>query len=122
MTNEIILSPYQATVFTAAEARLKTQGYLGMALFEDTYVLSKKLAQHIVTSIPPSQSGNTDWSTQHALIAYRAVLDIEAPPPAEGITNTSSGDQGPPDSSGQTGTQGSTGGSEGGSITPVSNN
>ena len=70
MTNEIILTPYQATVFNATEALLRTQGYLGEALFEDTYVISKKLAQYIQSSIPQS-SGNV---SVNAMMAYNSII------------------------------------------------
>jgi len=72
MTNEIILTPYQSTVFNATEALLRTQGYLGEALFEDTYVLSKKLAQYIVTSVPANGTVVSSYPTK----AYNAVLGI----------------------------------------------
>ena len=85
MTNEIILSPYQATVFSAAEARLKTQGYLGMALFEDTYVLSKKLAEYIQSSFPHS-NGNVP---SHATMAYNYVLGVSTSVPSGGSGNNS---------------------------------
>jgi len=80
MTNEIILSPYQATVFTAAEARLKTQGYLGMALFEDTYVLSKKLAEYIKSNVNPNGGSHSTHSTN----AYNYVLGISTSTPSGG--------------------------------------
>jgi hypothetical protein len=69
MIHEIILTPYQATVFNAAEVLLRTQGYLGEALFEDTYVISKKLAQYIQNSIP--QSNGT--VSVNATMAYNYV-------------------------------------------------
>ena len=72
MTNEIILTPYQATVFNAAEALLRTQGYLGEALFEDTYVISKKLAQYVQSSIP--QSNGT--VSVNAMEAYNHILGV----------------------------------------------
>ena len=72
MIHEIILTPYQATVFNAAEVLLRTQGYLGEALFEDTYVISKKLAQYIQNSIP--QSNGT--VSVNAMAAYNHILGV----------------------------------------------
>ena len=74
MKDEIIFTQYQADVFSAAERLLKTQGYLGESLFEDTYVLSKKLAQYVATSIPSNGTDVAAFGTK----AYNAVLGIRA--------------------------------------------
>jgi len=146
MINEIILTPYQKSVFLAAEQLLKTQGYLNNPLFEDTYVLSKKLTHYVKNSVPWTKSGGADFSDVRANEAYMAVLDIF---PTSGQTNTStnsgaftgipftvasinpdiitntnlgSGGSDPGEQFGQSTQGASDGGSEGGSITPVSNN
>ena len=74
MAKEIILSQFQSEIFNAAEQLLKTQGYLGESLFEDSYVLNKKLAQYIVMSVPQNGQVAADW----ALKSYNAVLGIRA--------------------------------------------
>ena len=72
MKDEIILTPYQANIFASAEMLLRTQGYLGESLFEDTYVLSKKLAEYIVANVPANGSNASSYPTK----AYNAVLGI----------------------------------------------
>lgn len=70
---EIVFTDYQADVFNEAEMLLKTQGYLGEPLFEDTYVLNKRLAEWILANT--SMSGTTVESS--ATNAYNGVLGIE---------------------------------------------
>jgi hypothetical protein len=70
---EIVFTDYQADVFNEAEMLLKTQGYLGEPLFEDTYVLNKRLAEWIMANT--SMSGTTVESS--ATNAYNGVLGIE---------------------------------------------
>ena len=77
MAEEIVFSDYQAEVFTQAEFLLKTQGYLGEALFEQSYTLSKKLAEFVMENIPATG----DSAAAEALSSYQGLLDI-VPPPA----------------------------------------
>jgi len=72
-TQEIVFTDYQADVFNEAEMLLKTQGYLGEPLFEDTYVLNKRLAEWIMANT--NMSGTTVESS--AANAYNGVLGIE---------------------------------------------
>jgi hypothetical protein len=52
MAEQIIFSDYQAAVFNQTTNLLKTQGYLGEQLFEDTYVLQKRTADWIISNVP----------------------------------------------------------------------
>lgn len=82
MAEEIIFSDYQAEVFNEAENLLRTQGYLGEQLFEDTYVLQKRLADWVIDVVPVN--GSTSSLMSEATNAYNGVLGIatdEAPPP-----------------------------------------
>ena len=82
MAEEIIFSDYQAEVFNEAENLLRTQGYLGEQLFEDTYVLQKRLADWIIDAVPVNGSASSLMS--EATNAYNGVLGIatdEAPAP-----------------------------------------
>lgn len=82
MAEEIIFSDYQAEVFNEAEMLLRTQGYLGEQLFEDTYVLQKRLADWVIDAVPVVGSESSLMS--EATNAYNGVLGIatdEAPAP-----------------------------------------
>tara|TARA_B110000858_G_C17765615_1_gene456900 strand:+ start:184 stop:714 length:531 start_codon:yes stop_codon:yes gene_type:complete len=82
---EIVFTDYQADVFNEAEMLLKTQGYLGEPLFEDTYVLNKRLAEWIMANT--NMSGTTVESS--ATNAYNGVLGIETDiPDAPPVTVT----------------------------------
>ena len=90
MAEEIIFTDYQADVFVEAEQLLKTQGYLGQPLFEDTYVLSKRLADYVIHNVPMfGGSGGARKGTNvmgEATNAYNGVLGIvveTAPTPIE---------------------------------------
>ena len=48
---QIIFTEYQARVFNQTEAMYKTSGFLGISLFEDSYLLSKATANYIVGNI-----------------------------------------------------------------------
>lgn len=76
---QIIFTEYQARVFNQTEAMYKTTGYLGISLFEDSYGLSKKTAQVVVTSVP--LSGTITAINQFATNTYRTVLGIATPAP-----------------------------------------
>ena len=82
MAEEIIFADYQAEVFNEAENLLRTQGYLGEQLFEDTYVLQKRLADWVIDAVPVNGSASSLMS--EATNAYNGVLGIatdEAPAP-----------------------------------------
>ena len=82
MAEEIIFADYQAEVFNEAENLLRTQGYLGEQLFEDTYVLQKRLAEWVIDAVPVNGSRSSLMSD--ATNAYNGVLGIatdEAPAP-----------------------------------------
>ena len=80
---QIIFTEYQARVFNQTEAMYKTSGFLGISLFEDSYLLSKATANYIVGNI--GLSGTLDSINPSASQTYNAVLGIPtpiAPPPA----------------------------------------
>lgn len=74
---EIVLTPFQAGVFNQTIQYFKTNGVGGDNVFEDTYVLQKKVAEYIKQNITTS-GGN---STTIALQVYNGVLGITPPPP-----------------------------------------
>ena len=79
---QIIFTEYQARVFNQTEAMYKTSGFLGISLFEDSYLLSKATANYIVSNI--GLAGTVDSINPSASQTYRAVLGIPnpvAPPP-----------------------------------------
>ena len=77
---EVIFSEYQARVFNRTEALYKTNGYLSVALFEDSYLLSKATATYVINSVPVT--GTQADVASLALSTYRGVLGIAVPPPA----------------------------------------
>ena len=82
MAEQIIFSDYQAEVFNEAENLLRTQGYLGEQLFEDTYVLQKRVAEWVISNVPVMGSGGSLMS--EATNTYNGVLGIptdESPAP-----------------------------------------
>lgn len=82
MAEEIIFSEYQAEVFNEAEMLLRTQGYLGEQLFEDTYVLQKRVADWVIDNVPVAADGST--IADEAMMTYNGVLGIavdDAVPP-----------------------------------------
>ena len=82
MAEEIIFSEYQAEVFNEAEMLLRTQGYLGEQLFEDTYVLQKRVADWVIDNVPVAADGST--IADEAMMTYNGVLGIavdDATPP-----------------------------------------
>ena len=85
---EVIFSEYQARVFNRTEALYKTNGYLSVALFEDSYLLSKATAKWVLENV--SVGGTDTMVTGDALSTYRGVLGIAAPtpPPAPIIPST----------------------------------
>ena len=93
---QIIFTEYQARVFNQTEAMYKTTGYLGISLFEDSYGLSKKTAQVVVSSVP--LSGTLNAINQFATNTYRTVLGIAdptpppPPPPDPVVTTDNNGD------------------------------
>ena len=78
---QIIFTEYQARVFNQTEAMYKTSGFLGISLFEDSYLLSKATANYIVSNI--GLSGPVASINPSATQTYRGVLGIAnpAPPP-----------------------------------------
>lgn len=90
-TKELVFSEYQAQVFNQVENAFKTNGYLGTPLFEDTYVLSKAVAELIIEEIPVT--GTRASISRVAREIYQDILDIApvvapAPPPPAPITAT----------------------------------
>ena len=77
---QIIFTEFQARVFNQTEAMYKTSGFLGISLFEDSYLLSKATANYIISGGAPL-SGTVSSINPIALAVYRAVLGIQAPAP-----------------------------------------
>ena len=87
----IVFTEYQARVFNQTEAMYKTTGYLGISLFEDSYNLSKKTAQVVVSDVP--LSGTPNQVNTFATSTYRTVLGIAdptppPPPPPDPVVDT----------------------------------
>ena len=103
---QIIFTEYQARVFNQTEAMYKTSGFLGISLFEDSYLLSKATANYIVSNI--GLSGPVASINPSATQTYRGVLGIAnpAPPPPP-----------PPDPNTGTGPSVGTGAGDGSAVT-----
>tara|TARA_R110001632_G_scaffold48146_3_gene121520 strand:+ start:2081 stop:3172 length:1092 start_codon:yes stop_codon:yes gene_type:complete len=89
---QIIFTEYQARVFNQTEAMYKTSGFLGISLFEDSYLLSKATANYIVSNI--GLSGPVASINPSATQTYRGVLGIAnpaPPPPPPPDPNTGTG-------------------------------
>jgi len=71
---EIELSEYQANVFTEVENLLKTNGYYGEPLFEDTYVIQKDVVEYVKNNI--SITGDISTIQSEALNVYNTILGI----------------------------------------------
>jgi hypothetical protein len=75
---EIVLTPFQANVFNQTIQFFKTNGVGGDAVFEDTYVLQKQIAQYIKQNITATGGTVSQFVTQ----VYNGVLGITPTPPA----------------------------------------
>lgn len=71
---DIKLTAYQATIFKTTEDLFSSIGYRGEDLFEDTYVLQKKLVDYVVSSVSLNRGSETDSIV--AKKVYNAVLGI----------------------------------------------
>ena len=73
---EIVLTPFQAQVFEATIEKFKRDGVGGDDIFEETYVLQKRIAEFITTQLAQS-SGNQNVSVR-ATQVYNNILGIES--------------------------------------------
>ncbi len=93
----IVFTEYQARVFNQTEQMYKTNGFLGISLFEDSYLLSKATAAYVVGNIPlsglPSQYNSLATQTYRAVLGIPAPSNPPPPPPQEdpGPANPNSG-------------------------------
>jgi hypothetical protein len=76
--NEITLTTYQATIFNIVEGYFSSKGYLGEDLFEDTYVLQKKLVEYVVSNVSLNRGSESDSNIANRV--YNAVLNISGKP------------------------------------------
>lgn len=76
---EIVLTPFQAQVFNQTIEYFKTNGVGGDNVFEDTYVLQKRVAEYIKGNVTTSGGSASSFVNQ----IYNGVLGITpvAPPP-----------------------------------------
>lgn len=72
---EIVLTPYQAQVFEATIEKFKRDGVGGDDIFEETYVLQKKIAEYITGNIAPSSGALVN---PKATEVYNNILGIES--------------------------------------------
>ena len=86
---EIVLTPFQAQVFNQTIQYFKTTGVGGDSVFEDTYVLQKRVAEYIKQNVTTSGGSTSSFVNQ----IYNGVLGITpvAPPPPSGGSGTGSG-------------------------------
>jgi len=78
MADEIIFSDYQAEIFEAAELLLKESNVRDdIKIFADTYVLNRRLAQHIMADVPEDE--DSDDYINHPKTMYNTVLGREHP-------------------------------------------
>ena len=99
-TTEIEFTSYQSDVFVAAENLIRENGYLGEALFEDTYVLQKKMAEYVINNVP--LSGQASSISGEALDVYNDVLEIITPEVVIPATVSSPRRSGSPTGAGKT--------------------
>ena len=76
---EIVLTPFQAQVFNQTIEYFKTTGVGGDNVFEDTYVLQKRVAEYIKGNVTTAGGSASSFVNQ----IYNGVLGITpvAPPP-----------------------------------------
>lgn len=76
---EIVLTPFQAQVFNQTIQYFKTNGVGGDNVFEDTYVLQKRVAEYIKGNVTTGGGSPNSFVNQ----IYNGVLGITpvAPPP-----------------------------------------
>lgn len=76
---EIVLTPFQAQIFNQTIQYFKTNGVGGDNVFEDTYVLQKRVAEYIKQNVTTSGGSASSFVNQ----VYNGVLGITpvAPPP-----------------------------------------
>ena len=82
---EIVLTPFQAQVFNQTIQYFKTNGVGGDNVFEDTYVLQKRVAEYIKENVTTAGGSTSSFVNQ----IYNGVLGITPvapppPPPSEG--------------------------------------
>jgi len=82
--NEITFTTYQSQVFTEVERLLRTNGYKAKPLFEDTYVISKRVAEIIQSSTP--SDGVVDGLEDESIRVYNILLGITVQPTEETAT------------------------------------
>ena len=78
---EIVLTPFQAQIFNQTIQYFKTNGVGGDNVFEDTYVLQKRVAEYIKQNVTTSGGSTSSFVNQ----IYNGVLGITpvAPPPPQ---------------------------------------
>ena len=69
---EIVLTPFQAQIFNQTIQYFKTTGVGGDNVFEDTYVLQKRVAEYIKENVTTSGGSASSFVTQ----IYNGVLGI----------------------------------------------
>jgi len=74
---EIVLTPFQAQIFNQTIQYFKTTGVGGDNVFEDTYVLQKRVAEYIKENVTTSGGSASSFVNQ----IYNGVLGIAPPPP-----------------------------------------
>jgi hypothetical protein len=75
---EIVLTQFQAQVFNQTVQYFRTNGVGGDNIFEDTYVLQKRIAEYIKQNIPQGGNAPSTFINQ----VYNGVLGITTTAPA----------------------------------------
>jgi hypothetical protein len=75
---EIVLTPFQAQIFNQTIEYFRTNGVGGDNVFEDTYVLQKRVAEYIKENATSSGGSASSFVTQ----IYNGVLGISPTTPA----------------------------------------
>src|SRR6056300_1616230 len=87
---ELVLTPFQAEVFNQTIQYFKTNGVGGDNVFEDTYVLQKRVAEYIKENVEPTENVDIPPNSFVTQI-YNGVLGITSvAPPNSFVTEETS--------------------------------
>jgi len=86
---EIVLTPFQAQIFEQTIQYFKTNGVGGDNVFEDTYVLQKRVAEYIKENVTTSGGSARSFVTQiyNGVLGITPVAPILPAPPQPSASN-----------------------------------
>ncbi len=86
---EIVLTPFQAQIFERTIQYFKTNGVGGDNIFEDTYVLQKRVAEYIKENVTRSRDAQDIGVNQiyNGVLGITPVAPIQPAPPQPSASN-----------------------------------